>query len=115
MNKKYRIKDDGTREVAVLISHGYGAGWVSWIYNDDVIFDETIVDFVLNNKINSEEFDQYMEDEYPNAFTGGKGGLEVYWLAEGTEFQIEEYDGAESLRFKEKELWIKAQLQSEYD
>lgn len=108
MNKKYRLKDDGTREVAILVSHGFGAGWVSWIYNDDVLFDENIVDFVLNDKIYSEEFNKYMEDTYPEAYIGGKDGLEVYWLDEGTEFQIEEYDGAESLRFKEKESWIKA-------
>jgi hypothetical protein len=108
MNKKYRIKDDGTREVAVLISRGYGAGWVSWIYNEDVIFDENIVDFVLNDKVDTEEFDQYMEETYPNAYTGGKQGLYVVWLDEGTEFQIEEYDGAESLRPKEGEHWTKA-------
>ena len=108
MNKKYRIKDDGTKEIAVLISRGYGAGWVSWIYNEDVIFDENIVDFVLNDKVDTEEFDQYMEETYPNAYTGGKSGLYVVWLDEGTEFQIEEYDGAESLRLKEGEHWSKA-------
>jgi hypothetical protein len=108
MNKKYRLKEDGTREVAILISRGYGAGWVSWIYNADVLFDENIVDFVLNDKVDSEEFDKYMEDTYPNAYIGGKDGLTVVWLNEGTEFQIEEYDGAESLRLKDGEYWHKA-------
>jgi hypothetical protein len=34
--------------------------------------------------------------------------LEVEWMPVGTEFKINEYDGAESIEYKENNNWIVA-------
>jgi hypothetical protein len=108
MEKRYRIKEDGTREVAVLVSRGYGAGWLTWGMPVESIFDPVLIDFAEADKTDSIEFDEYIEKEYPGAYTGGADGLYVCWVQEGKEFIIDEYDGAESLTLKENFTWIKA-------
>lgn len=85
----------GDNQVAVLYSPGYGAGWYTWNKdNEGLIFDKEIVqavidkDFKLADKIATEKY---------NAFTGGVHDLEIKWMAVGTQFKINEYDGSESL------------------
>ena len=108
MEKKYQDSGYGYREVAVLVSAGYGAGWSSWGMPQEALFDPIIVDFVEANKTNSIEFEEYMEKEYEGAYLGGADGLYVRWVQEGKEFIIDEYDGAEGLTLKENFTWIKA-------
>ncbi len=115
MKKVYRDNENGYREVAVLVSAGYGAGWSSWGMPDEALFDPIIVDFVENDKVNTKEFEEYMEKEYEGTYLGGADGLYVRWVQEGKEFLIDEYDGAESLTLKDNFTWIKAQLQSKHD
>lgn len=98
------MKDD---LVAVLVSPGYGAGWYSWEYDESMIFDPGLVQLILNGA----EFDEkinYVKGKWPNAYTGGLEDLEVQWVPEGTEFLIDEYDGAESIVYKEHGNWFKA-------
>jgi len=108
MEKVYKDSGYGYKEVAVLVSAGYGAGWSSWGMPDKALFDPIIVDFVENDKVNTKEFEEYMEKEYEGAFLGGADGLYVRWVPEGKEFIIDEYDGAESLTLKDNFTWIKA-------
>ena len=108
MEKKYQDSGYGYREVAVLVSAGYGAGWSTWGAPEEALFDPIIVDFVETNKIYSTEFEDYMEKQYPDMYIGGADGLYVRWVQEGKEFIINEYDGAESLTLKDNFTWIKA-------
>lgn len=70
MNKLIR---DG--KVAVLYSPGFGAGWYSWHNEQKLVFDKDIVEAVL----------------------GGARDLQVAWIDEGDQFEINEYDGSESI------------------
>jgi hypothetical protein len=81
-------------KVAVLISHGFGAGWYTWNSNHkQLLFHHKIVEiteeWVLENL------------SIPNIYCGGAEDLTIHWLPEGTAFSVEEYDGAESLRLIE--------------
>lgn len=105
MVDKY-IRDD---QVAVLISHGFGAGWSTWADSKDaekMLFDPDIVQAVLDK-----DWDKAMklsEEKYPNAYNGGLLDICVYWMPIGTQFYIHEYDGAESIRELSDEKWYKA-------
>ena len=98
------IKDG---RVAVVYSPGYGAGWSTW--NPDhpeMVFDPGLVDLVLAG--NEEKILAYVTLKWPTAFMGGVEDLQVDWLPEGTEFVIEEYDGAETVVRRNEMKWIKA-------
>jgi hypothetical protein len=104
MNKVVR---DG--KVAVIYSPHYGAGWYSWHLVPELVFDPAIVDMV-DRGVDYTEIVQYCEKQYPS-FTHcylGAEDLTIAWVEEGREFQIEEYDGSEKLRFKDQEQWIVA-------
>ena len=108
MKKRYRIVEDGSREVAVLVSRGFGAGWSTWGLPVEAIFDPVLVDFVEANRNNTIEFEEYMEKEYGMVYIGGADGLYVGWVPEGNQFIIEEYDGAESLCLNKNFNWLTA-------
>ena len=94
-------------KVAVLSSPGYGAGWSTW--NPDypeMVFDPGLVDLVLEG--NEEKILAYIVLKWPTAFMGGVEDLRVDWLPEGVDFVIEEYDGAETIVFKNEVKWITA-------
>lgn len=103
MNKVIR---DGM--VAVLISPGYGAGWYSWHGIQELLFDPVVVD-MLENNIDRDEIEKYCENTYgEDEYYGGITDLQIVWLPEGKEFTVHEYDGSESLRFKDEMRWIQA-------
>ena len=102
MNKLVR---DG--RVAVLISPGHGAGWSTWnSESEEILFDPAIVEFVEHNKW--KELEVYATLRYPDIYLGGMRDLQIEWLPEGTEFVIEEYDGAETLRYRDEVVWHRA-------
>jgi len=99
------IKDG---KVAVLYSPGYGAGWYSW--NDDkrLLFHPEIVQKVLDGK-RHEITDKFILDLIGiDIYAGGARDLQVKWLPEGSLFEINEYDGSESISLKENDEWIVA-------
>lgn len=109
MEKKYRINESGIKEVAVLVSPGFGAGWSTWnTQKEELLFDSIIVDFVNAKPFNLTAFEEYLEKEYPDEYWGGIDGLCAKWIPEGSEFIIHEYDGSESLQLKENFNWITA-------
>ena len=101
MNKVIR---DG--KVAVLISYGWGSGFYTWGAPLEAIFDPKLVELVK-----LEDFDgavKYVETTYPGVTTLGIIDLQIAWINEGEEFIINEYDGSESIQFKNKTQWITA-------
>ena len=94
-------------KVAVLYSPTFGAGWYTW--NGDtpeIIFDPAIAKLVIEEKF--DELETFLELKYPKIYKGGMMDLEVQWIPEGTLFKIVEYDGAESIEYKEDDDWIVA-------
>ena len=87
-------------EVAVLISHGFGAGWYSW-NNDhqELLYHPKLVEMVEQNRANEID-DDWVEENLgiENVYCGGAEDLQIHWLPVGTAFEVDEYDGAESLR-----------------
>ena len=93
-------------QVAVLYSPGHGAGWYSWHGVEALLFDPSIVAW-----IEAQEHDKilsYVTLKYPNEYFRGLDNLTIQWIPLGTEFRIDEYDGLETIKFKERERWITA-------
>jgi hypothetical protein len=93
------IKDG---KVAVLVSHGFGSGWSTWAYDSDpdvrdgLMFDAVLVEYMLAGDCDAAAFSMPAISTVP--VTGGIENLTVYWVPQGEQFEITEYDGAESLR-----------------
>ena len=105
MNKVIR---DG--KVAVLLSHGCGAGWstslsVSDEYRDTYLFHPKLVGMVEEGR-HREITEEWMEKELgiKDGFVFGRDDLYIEWVPVGTKFIIHAYDGHESLETN----WITA-------
>jgi hypothetical protein len=92
--------------VGVLFSPGFGAGFYTWGAPIEAIFNPTLIELVENEKW--DEVVSFVEETWGDVYTGGVTDLRVAWIEEGTEFTIEEYDGSESIVFKETIDWITA-------
>lgn len=86
-------------KVAVLVSHGFGAGWYSWnSEHQELLFHPKLVEMV-EQKRNREIDDEWVKKNLGiDIYTCGSDGLTIHWLPIGTAFEIDEYDGSESLR-----------------
>lgn len=102
MNKVVR---DG--RVAVLYSPGYGAGWFTWnTGHPEILFDPGIVDLLEYEKW--DELRAYVILKYPGIYAGGLEDLQIEWMPVGTQFQVNEYDGSESIERRDSVDWITA-------
>jgi len=102
-----RVVRDGL--VAVLYSPGFGAGWSTWASSDireQILFDPGLVDLVENEKW--EEAQAYATLKYPEFYAGGLEDLQIKWIPQGTQFQITEHDGYESIETRDSIDWITA-------
>ena len=109
-------------KVAVIYSPGFGAGWYTWNMgktDEDIlqlIFDPTLVEYVraMNSPDCSDknkyilDIERYAEEIFPEGYFGGASDLRIEWMPIGTEFQINEYDGSESINYKNEIRWMKA-------
>jgi len=94
-------------KVAVLVSPGFGAGWYTWNReHPECLYDADIVAWVEGGK---EDPMPDLEDKYGSGFyaSGGRD-LIIYWIDQGEQFRVDEYDGSESLVFASEEKWITA-------
>lgn len=99
-------------KVAVIYSPGFGAGWSTWNteynkYGEELIFDPGLADLIINQR-SREQIEAYVALKWPGVYTGGLERARVEWVAPGTEFKITEYDGSESLQFRNSDEWITA-------
>ena len=99
-----KVIKDG--KVGVLVSPGFGAGFYTWGYPEEAIFDPTLIELVENEKW--QEAIDYCESNWEDGYSGGVQDLIVAWIDEGTKFIIEEYDGHESIKFFDEVNWITA-------
>lgn len=90
-----KLERDG--KVAVLVSHGFGAGWSTWNseHRETLCMDAEIVQAVLDADIARAV--RIAKEKCGDFYEGGASGLEVHWVDKGAAFEIEEYDGSESL------------------
>lgn len=91
-----KIERDG--KVAVLYSPGFGAGWSTWADADQreaLCMDARIVGAFLSG--GSAAAVQVAVDMFPDIYTRGGHKLCVEWVPKGRAFEVEEYDGSESL------------------
>ncbi len=110
-------------KVAVLISPGFGAGWSTWnsirdgVTSEQLLFDRNIVALTIQRDLGEITPDQHYElvSAYcdktfgeNNVYCGGVDDLEIVWVPQGTLFKINEYDGSESIEYKENDYWITA-------
>lgn len=105
-------------KVAVLYSPGYGAGWYTWnshiVGSEKLVFDPVIVNAVLDKYKSTtwitdiyDRLDELFGSEvYVSKF--GIDQLQVEWVAEGKSFVINEYDGSESIQYKDEYGWLTA-------
>ena len=110
-----RTNKDGSIDVAILWSPGFGAGWSTW-NEKSMAFDKRIVEYLVENavfvvdedydwetytitELNTEKFEDFLRlIGYKNPYMGGvEDELVLTWLPEGTKVRIEEYDGSESI------------------
>lgn len=95
MDKLYNDKG----EVAVVVSHGFGAGWSTWSDVDPM-------DKQYNELIVNKDWDKlYKLCEKNSVYAGGLEDCSIHWLKPGTKFIISEYDGAEGLELLEETPW----------
>lgn len=92
-------------KVAVLYSPKFGAGWYSWNKDyPECLFLPEIIKLVEENK--QDEIDEdlmriLLNQEKNKDFSfycGGSKDLKIEWLEQGTHFDIDEYDGFESIQ-----------------
>jgi hypothetical protein len=94
--------------VAVLYSPGFGAGWYSWHNIEELLFDPKVVDMV-QEKTSAETIELYCQEVYgAKSYYGGAEDLEVTWVPTGTQFIVDEYDGAETVTVMDKVNWVTA-------
>jgi hypothetical protein len=92
-------------KVAVLYSPRFGAGWSSWGGSDKdqtefLLFDKSLVELAEANATETDpRWNQVLRAAgYAEVYLGGiDDGLQIEWLDEGTQFEVHEYDGAESV------------------
>jgi len=90
-----KLERDGM--VGVLVSRGFGAGWSSWSTENSstLAMDKDIVQAVLDGDI--EKAISIAKQKCGDFYAGGADDLVVEWLKSGTVFEINEYDGSESI------------------
>lgn len=98
-----KVVRDG--KVAVLFSPDFGAGWFTWNENlPECLFNPEIVALVEAEGTVS-AIESLANSLWPGGYWGGAKGLQIKWLPEGESFQLEEYDGSESFRFRDSAGW----------
>lgn len=85
-------------KVAILYSPWFGAWWYTWNSEyEELIFHPKLVEMVENGKQNEIDDEWIKENLWLEIYCGWASDLEIEWIDEWTRFQIDEYDGSESV------------------
>lgn len=127
MNNVELFWNEDHTKYAVLISGGFGAGFSTW--NDArLAYDKRVVAFWLEHKDNKEWMKTVNQFAFSSSIPqseankeavaffksigyddcpclGGFSSIHLEWVKAGQEWIIEEYDGAETLCFREDYRW----------
>ena len=95
-------------KVGILYSPSYGAGWSSW-GDSSMAMDQELAK-AIEEEAEFSEIKRIAEKNYSGQYFGGLRDLCVEWVDEGTQFRIEEYDGAESILFNTGDIWQTATI-----
>ena len=106
-----KVVRDG--KVAVLYSPDFGAGWYTWnVTSPECLFHPEIVAIVEGTAKVADRTSSIVEAAgrlFGGGFyAGGACDLQICWVPEGTQFEVEEYDGSESLRYRDQDTWLTA-------
>lgn len=83
-------------KVAVVYSSGFGAGWYTWNKEcKELLFHPQIVQAVMDGDVDKAV--EVAKKICPDGYFGGADSLEIEWVEEGFEFEVEEYDGSERI------------------
>lgn len=106
MKKLTKEFDEGTY-VAVLISPGFGGGWSTWATHcdSDVMLFDPIIAQMLVDGADRDDIESIARVRYPDEFLGCIDDLEVRWVKQGAEFMVNEYDGSETISYKDAITW----------
>ncbi len=78
-------------QVGVAVSYGYGAGWSTWS-------EVSPLDGRYNKLILAKEWEEALAlAEEEGYYTGGLTDCVIEWIDVGTNFEISDYDGSESM------------------
>ena len=100
MEKGNKVIRNG--KVAVIVSPGFGAGFVTW--SDGISpFEPKIVKMIEEGR-QDKITERWCQKELgiKNVYCGGAKDLEIEWLPLGIAFAINEYDGSESIYRSDK-------------
>ena len=95
-------------KVGVIIHEGWGSGWsTDKGMPKSSLFDPTLIQ-MLEKQSTQKQIEEYALSTYGKKSWGGWSGhnLVILWVEEGREFLITEYDGMESIFFKDSAPWI---------
>ena len=99
-----KVERDG--KVAVLVSGGFGAGWSTWMDEEHaavLLYHPKIVELVEQKRTHEITQDickdilGILDKENSYVCVLGASNLRVEWIEKGSLFEIEEYDGSETL------------------
>ena len=105
----------------ILYSPGYGAGWVTWASGtrEEKMFMLTYKPFIealeTKGKISDKLIKRFEKDfkaKFPNTtvpYDGGIKDLTIEDIPKGYQFQVNEYDGSESIEYRDGVDWFIAE------
>lgn len=110
---------------AVLVSHGFGAGWSTW-NESELAYDKRVVEWYLNHNTPSyckkliqtglfgdtPESEEHKEAKnffvtlgYKCPYFGGYENIHIEWIPTGAKWRIEECGGSEHIVYKADQKW----------
>ena len=95
------------KNMKVLISPKYGAGWSTWNYID-LAFDPDIIQ-AFEAGLDKEDMRKFIISlGYEEPFMDGYDQCEIVEIPRGTLFRIKEYDGSEYIEKYNADDWMMA-------
>lgn len=90
------------KKIGIIYSPGFGAGWSTWGCAE-MALDQELAHAIEN--LDNSTVIEIANKNWPESYKGGLGDCVVEWVDEGTMFQIDEYDGSESINFASTFEW----------